>query len=80
MTYYARWNLGTLVVRGGTVSHQVVAPAGAAAWLRAPVEHTFWVAVILIVHYALVGLLLQALFPQAVTIAYVIRLVRAHNP
>ncbi len=69
MMWYARWYLGYLLVLGGKVRHRALKDAGVVPWLTAPVRLTFWAAVILLVHYALLGLLLQWAFPQAVTVS-----------
>jgi hypothetical protein len=69
MMWYARWYLGHLLVLGGKVRHRALTDVSAVPWLTAPVRLTFWAAVILLVHYALLGLLLQWAFPQAVTVS-----------
>jgi len=73
MTWYARWYLGRLLVLGGKVRHRSLTEVPAASCLTAPVQLTLWTAVILLAHYAMLGLLLQWAFPQAVTVADIVR-------
>ena len=76
MVWYARWYLGRLLVQGGKLRHRTLTDVHAVSWLRAPLQLTEWAAVILLVHYALLGLLLQWAFPQAVTVADIVRRAR----
>jgi hypothetical protein len=76
MLWYARWYLGRLLILSGKIRHRTLGAAPAVAGLVAPVQLTFWTALILCVHYALLGLLLQWAFPQAVTVADIPRLNR----
>jgi hypothetical protein len=76
MMWHARWYLGNLLVLGGKVRHSTITPPRAVSGLMAPLQLTGWAALILLVHYALLGLLLQWAFPQAVTVADIARLVR----
>lgn len=76
MIWYARWHLGRMLVAGGKVTHRTLAAAPAVAWLVTPFRQTVWAAVILLVHYALLGLILQLAFPQAQTVAEIVRKVR----
>ena len=76
MIWYARWHLGHLLVLSGKVRHRTLMTPPAAAWLVVPFQQTVWAAVILLVHYVLLGLLLQWAFPQATTLAEVVRLAR----
>ena len=69
MMWYARWYLGRLLVLGGKVRHRTLTDIPSASWVTAPLQLTIWAAVILLVHYALLGLLLQWAFPQASTVA-----------
>jgi|GEM_PF-2265638 len=73
MMWYARWYLGNLLVLGGKVRHRTLQDITAVPWLTAPVRLTVWAAVILLVHYALLGLLLQWAFPAATTVADIVR-------
>ena len=72
--WYARWHLGHMLVLGGKVRHRTLAATPAMPWLAAPLRLTLGAATILLVHYALLGLLLQLAFRQAATIADVVRL------
>jgi len=76
MVWYARWYLGRLLLLGGKVRHRTLENQQAFSYLAAPVQITIWAAVILLVHYALLGLILQWAFPQAVTIADIVRRMR----
>jgi len=76
MIWYARWHLGHLLVLSGKVRHRTLTTPSAAAWLVVPFQQTVWAAAILLVHYVLLGLLLQWAFPQATTLAEVVRLAR----
>jgi hypothetical protein len=76
MIWYARWHLGRMLVAGGKVSHRTLGAAPAVAWLVTPFRQTVWAAVILLVHYALLGLILQLAFPQAQTVVEIMRKVR----
>lgn len=71
---HARWYLGKLLVLGGKVRHRTVSVPDSGAWLLLPLRQTVWPAVALVLHYWLIGLLLQVLFPAATTVADVIRL------
>lgn len=77
MTWYARWYLGRLLILGGKVRHRTLpdAPAGVSC-VTAPLQLTIWAALILLAHYALLGLLLQWAFPQAATVADIVRSLR----
>jgi hypothetical protein len=76
MVWYARWYLGRLLLLGGKFRHRTLKNVPAVSSLAAPLQLTVWAAVILLVHYALLGLLLQWAFPQAVTLADIVRRVR----
>ena len=76
MVWYARWHLGNMLVLGGKVRHRTLGAPPTAAWLVIPFSQTVWAATVLLVHYVLVGLLLQWMFPQAMTIEDVVRLAR----
>ena len=76
MIWYARWHLGHMLVLGGKVRHRTLTTPPAVAWLVIPLRQTVWAAVILLVHYVLLGLLLEWAFPQATTLADVVRLAR----
>ena len=76
MVWYARWYLGRLLLLGGKVRHRTISDVSAIACLTAPLQLTVWAAAILLLHYALLGLLLQRAFPQAVTVADIVRLMR----
>lgn len=73
MIWYARWYLGRLFVLGGKIRDRTLPGVPAGSWFIAPLQLTGWAAVILLVHYALLGLLLQWMFPQAVTVADILR-------
>jgi len=71
---YARWYLGEVLVAGGKVSHRICSPATGGSFFIAPAQQSFWVAVILLLHYTMIGVLLQMQFPTAVTIGDVLHL------
>jgi len=72
MIWYARWYLGRLLVLGGKVRHRTLPNLPLISRIMAPLWLTGWAAVILLVHYALLGLLLQWAFPKAVTVADIV--------
>lgn len=76
MIWYARWYLGYLLVLGGKISHRALGEVPTMLRLTAPLKLTVWPAVILLVHYALLGLLLQWAFPQAITVADIVQRAR----
>jgi len=76
MVWYARWHLGRMLVLGGKIRHRTLTDIPVVPWLVTPLRLTVWAATILLVHYALLGLLLQLAFPQARTLAEVVRLAR----
>ena len=69
LIWYARWYLGRLLLLGGKVHHRTLADVPAISWLTAPLQITGAAAVILLVHYALLGVILEWAFPGAATIA-----------
>lgn len=73
---YAPWYLGQLLVLGGKVEHRAIPRASPNAWIAVLLSQTKWVAIILFVHYVAIGVGLQLSFPQAHTVADVLRLMR----
>lgn len=73
--YFAPWYLGQLLVLGGKVRHRSLSNSGGAPAPLALMQQTKWIAVILGLHYLGIGIGLQLVFPQAVTIADVVRLI-----
>ncbi len=74
MIWYARWHLGHMLVLGGKVRHRALAAPPALACFVTPLRLTAGAATILLVHYALLGLLLQLAFPKATTLLEAVRL------
>lgn len=77
MTWYARWHLGCLLVQGGKVRHRTLEREPVDSWLTSPLRLTLTAGVVLLLHYTLLGLILQWTFPQATTLGDIIRAIRA---
>lgn len=71
--WQAPWHLAQMLIEAGKLRHRALPAPSQFAWLLAPIHRTGWAALILGLHYAAAGWILQAVFPQAVTIADVVR-------
>jgi hypothetical protein len=69
LIWYARWYLARLFILSGKIRHRTLVDVPAASWLTAPLQITGAAAVILLLHYALLGAILEWAFPGATTIA-----------
>ena len=69
LIWYARWYLGRLLILSGKIRHRTLMDAPPLNWLTAPLQVTGAAAVILLLHYALLGAILEWAFPGATTIA-----------
>lgn len=69
LIWYARWYLGRLLILSGKIRHRTLVDVPATFWLVAPLRITGAAAVILLLHYALLGVILEWAFPGATTIA-----------
>jgi hypothetical protein len=73
--FFAPWFLGQLLVLGGKIQHRTLPESGSASWLLALMQQTKWIAIILGLHYLAIGFALQLIFPQAATVADVVRVI-----
>lgn len=72
--WYARWILGSLLVHGGRIRHRALGPGEPWAWVSAPLHHSYVIALALAANHATVAVVLQCLFPQANSLADVLRM------
>lgn len=73
---YAPWYLGELLVLGGKVRHETSSAPPAQFWAAVLFWQSRYEAIALCVHYVLLGLLLQLVFPNAATMSDVFRFMR----
>lgn len=72
--WYARWNLGALLVDGGRIEHRALGPRDPWAWIAAPFRQSGVIALALAMNHATLAVIAQWQFPQANSLADVLRL------